>query len=141
MKKLTYHEAHDLIIQAYFKDEIKPLDPAFCFCGTLNQGDESWFVEYNKKKNGIYYTADELKKMEDPLLNKLRELMPNKGLDCFPFIPGHIIRKHPEYENYLFAGMSAALDVLKEIHRSRGEDVDGLPVFTKRELTALEPKP
>lgn len=46
-------------------------------------------------------------------------------------------KKHPyneQYEAALFAGMSAALDVLKQIHIERGEVIDEVPVFTKRQL-------
>lgn len=46
-------------------------------------------------------------------------------VDCGPY---------PKYEDDFFKGMTAALEVLKDIHRSRGEDVDGVKVFTKRVL-------
>lgn len=132
MEKLTYKQAYDKIIQAYFRDEIKPLDSAFCFCGTLNRNDNSYWRAYLRKADGYYYTGSEFQRMEDALLGELRKLMPNNGQDDFPMIFG--IHNNINYEYTLFAGMSAALEVLKEIHRSRGEDVDEVPVFVKREL-------
>lgn len=121
MDKLTYRQAYDKIIEAYFKDEIEPFDSEFCFCGTLAP-DFDW--KYNK--GGYPYTNDEYVNMESTLLKVI----------CKTTIGFMKARQFDSnYENALFAGMSAALDVLKEIHRSRGEDVDGeFTPFTKREL-------
>ena len=116
MEKLTYKQAYDKIIEAYFKDEIKPLDPKFCFCGNLCDKTDHWYggIE-NDYQPSHGYTATELMDMEAALLE----------VSFFA---------NPIDEEKLFAGMSAALDVLKEIHRSRGENVDELPVLTKRVL-------
>lgn len=45
----------------------------------------------------------------------------------------------PDYENKLFNGMVAALEVLKQIHIEHGEVIDEEPVFTKRILQPIEP--
>lgn len=116
MEKLTYKQAYDKIIEAYFKDEIKPYDPKFCFCGTLNKGCDDYWKTYDIKLDGIYYYGAELQKLEEALFSKLPRYCPDRG------------------EEKLFAGMCAALDVLKEIHRERGENVDELPTLTKRQL-------
>jgi len=39
---MTYKQAYDKIIDAYFKDEIKPMDSNFCFCGTLHGAKRGW---------------------------------------------------------------------------------------------------
>lgn len=134
---LTYAQAYDKIIQAYFKDEIKPFRANFCFCGTLNNGDIGW-VEGQICSTG--YTGKQLLYMEKALFIPLTrcglKILKKYPIDnCNQIEDWQEVGEHPEYEDALFAGMSAALDVLKEIHRSRGEDVDGdLKPFVKREL-------
>lgn len=118
MNTLTWPEAYDKIIEAYFKDEIKPWDAKFCFCGNLN--DKAMLWGHRVHDTNGYYTMSEYRSMEDALLTT----------DVARFEPDDV-----EYEDALFAGMSAALDILKEIHRSRGENVDELPALTKRVLS------
>lgn len=117
MEKLNYKQAYDKIIQAYFKDEIKPMSPMFCFCGTL-AGHRRW-GKYGEGDSGIY-NREEYNQMEKALFIKL------EGIYNSP------MQIDEDYEEFLFEGMCAALEVLKEIHRSRGENVDEVPVFTKR---------
>lgn len=126
MDKLTYRQAYDKIIDAYFRNEIKPEDPQFCFCGTLCDNFPGWYGcrldEWHYPSHG--YKGEDFVKMERALCDQTK-----------PFGAGN---DSPEYEQALFAGMSAALDVLKEIHRSRGENVDeDIPAFTKRELSKV----
>ncbi len=124
----TYKQAYDKIIQAYFRDEIKPMDARFCFCGTLNDNIGEW-GEYNLSGNdgdGIHYSYNEMVTMENALFKGIRQ---DRVITVFEAM------KLIDSEDALFSGMCAALDVLKEIHRSRGEDVDEeLTPFTKREL-------
>lgn len=122
---MTYKEAYSKIIDAYFKDEIKPMKPLFCFCGTLC-GSTEWYGGYAGNRiasNG--YNGYELGRMEAALIfddNPWRHLLAD---ECFD---------NPNYEDALFNGMCAALEVLKEIHRNRGENVDEVQTkFTKRE--------
>lgn len=122
MKKLTYKEAYDKIIEAYFKDEIKPFNPTFCFCGTLCSGD-AWFKDTDfprvvEHRNHSGYTGFQLGLMENALLKKTWRFSHNDA----------------EWEDVLFDGMCDALEVLKQIHKERGEDVDGVQGFTKRKL-------
>jgi hypothetical protein len=44
------------------------------------------------------------------------------------------LNDYPEYEDELFAGMCAAIDVLKQVHIEHGEVIDEVPVFEKRVL-------
>lgn len=118
---MTYNEAYNKIIDAYFKDEIKPQNPNFCFCGSLC-GSDRW--NFGDK----LYTLNQYEKMERALILELINSPNHKVDNVWQFIPSK------KYEDALFKGMSAALDVLKEIHRSRGENVDEGIVFKKREL-------
>jgi hypothetical protein len=121
---MTYQEAYDLIIEAYFKDEIRPLDAKFCFCGTLAGNNIKWFVSPRTKHNDFgNYKGIEYVRMEDALLGAMKNVIFN--------------RSSPFYEEFLFEGMCAALEVLKDIHRSRGEDVDCRPALKKRKLNKV----
>lgn len=130
MNTLTYPEAYNKIIEAYFKDEIQPLDAHFCFCGTLCNNSSGWFGLPRALHYPLAgYSGDDFVKMERALL----DTMSDNPDERFPYT------YEKNYEELLFKGMSAALDVLKEIHRSRGENVDeGIPAFTKRKLTKTD---
>lgn len=136
---LTYAEARNKILDAYFKDEIKPFDMNFCFCGTLAGGVE-WAIPSNINGIDKKYTKSEYTEMESALLYVFTETFStvvrsgNNPADWQVYDSKYIVQ-HPEYENVLFRGMEKALEVLKEIHRSRGEDVDNpAPSFTKRSI-------
>lgn len=120
---MNYQTAYNKIIDAYFKDEIKPFEAKFCFCGTLCDNSSKWFRSYvnmsgvRRHKDFGDYSGNDYYRMEQVLLN---------NVSC--------TQGTPRYEASLFAGMSAALDVLKQIHIERGEAIDEVPVFVKREL-------
>lgn len=126
MKRLTYKEAYDKIIEAYFKNEIQPLSASFCFCGTLANNECEWFDIRNSEKIIHGYSGLEYFKIESALLKTMQKEF--GGPICASF-------DSPLYEDALFNGMCVALEVLKEIHRSSGENVDEEVVpFTKRNL-------
>lgn len=98
------------------------MESQFCFCGTLCDNTNSWFKIPMARHNDSHgYKGKDFVKMETALLNKI-------GVNG----------NYPQYEDDLFAGMCASLEVLKDIHRSRGEDVDNVPVFTKRDVKVKE---
>lgn len=133
MNKMTYFQAHDKVIEAYYKDEIKPLDCKFCFCGTLSP-DEQWHSSHRHKSGVKYpYTYSEYQAMENGLFDgmfkfiKSPEIL-NMGLDG-------TLSSHQQYENAIFEGMKQALEVLKQIHIARGENVEVIQEgFKKRQL-------
>lgn len=121
---MTYKQAYDKIIEAYFKDEIKPYDAKYCFCGTLCDNKSDWGKDSFNRIHNDYgdYLGVEYVKMERALLAHIMDT-------C---------RLLPNYEERLFSGMSAALDVLKQIHIERGEIIDEIPEFTKRNICATK---
>lgn len=122
---MTYKEAEDKIIQAYFRDEIKPLQAQFCFCGTLANGDE-WYIG-DANYNGPQYIE-----MEHALFRGIEKI---DGRRWSYNKNGRWDDKNPSItEAGLFNGMCAALDVLKQIHIDRGENIDPVP-FKKRQLS------
>ncbi len=124
---ITYKEAYDKIIQAYFKDEIQPYNAKFCFCGTLANGS-GWY----SGQGG--YSYKEYTNMEVALLHTITKEFAKLhiwGLNEYEKA------NHPEWENFLFEGMCAALEVLKQIHIERGEIIDEGLNLTKRELQTV----
>ncbi len=84
------------------------------------------------------YTAEEIVDIETVFLVGLYKLLPREvrkaasrswtprsGLEC--------LKGYPGYEDALFTAFQAALDRLREIHISKGENVDEF-VFVKRKL-------
>lgn len=122
---MTYKQAYDKIIEAYFKNQIEPYLSSFCFCGTLCDNKTDWRADKYEgifsgdvHKDFMHYTGKQYADMERALL--------------LPLVKVHIYSLR--YEDTLFEGMCAALDVLKSIHKERGEDVDEELKLTKRNL-------
>lgn len=115
---MTYKQAFDKITEAYIKGEIKPLNSKFCFCGNLCNNDSGWRQDEGevRKRKGYQYSREEFERMEWPLLGVYYDERSNTNI-----------------EEYLFRAMCKSLDILKQIHKERGEDVDE-EIFTKREL-------
>lgn len=141
----SYQTQFNKITEAYIKGEILPLNPSFCFCGTL-AGGRGWQVEsYHKGEKDLIscvtynfdYTYEEFGEMEKALFSFFNESKDVKWVE-----PG-IVEAHenymlvktgelPDYEEKLFNGMVAALEKLKEIHIRHGEVIDETPIFQKR---------
>lgn len=49
MQRLTYFEARNKIIEAYFRDEIEPWECKFCFCGNLCNNTTEWVFQDNEE--------------------------------------------------------------------------------------------
>src|SRR5688500_13377157 len=95
----SYKEQYDRIIEAYFKDEIKPLDSKFCFCGTLCDNTYEWHGASGRHNDSHGYYSFEFVKMENAILCKMRDVLDNSILRSF---------SSPKYEDALFKGMCAA---------------------------------
>lgn len=121
---MDYKTAEDKIIQAYFRDEIKPLQPQFCFCGTLAGGDK-WY------KGDVNYNYPEYHRMEMALFSGIEKI---DGVNWCDNSRGEWDEENPSVsEDGLFNGMQEALKTLKKIHIDRGENIEPVP-FKKRQL-------
>lgn len=125
---MTYKEAEGKIFDAYFRDEIKPYDNKFCFCGTLSP-DDLWHHQFINGETKYFYTEREYSMMERALLDEIHILAGESKNMIHVFI-----EESPDWEDILFKSMCAALEVLKDIHRERGEKVDEDLILTKRNL-------
>jgi hypothetical protein len=124
---MKYSEAYDKIIQAYFNDEIKPNNTNFCFCGTLC-GGKQWASR--GLQNIVWYSYEEFGEMEKALFSP----WPHVVFYANGMTGGRADELAEDYEEKLFVGMCAAIEVLKQIHITRGEIIDETPSFTKRQL-------
>lgn len=133
---MKYSEAYDKIIQAYFKDEIKPGSNRFCFCGTLSP-NENWRWNSSRKGKIAYpYSINEYLEMETALFTGMSFIL--KVIVDGYMSPSEfgLLEDHPKYEDALFQGMVNALEALKQIHIERGEIIDEASTFTKRLIPA-----
>jgi hypothetical protein len=130
-----FADQYNKIIDAYFKDEIRPMSPSFCFCGTLNDNKNNWCSR--EPNNKPQYSFQEFGEMEAALLEALIPFGANRtGVGAGEW-RGSLERSKNGYEEALFKGMCAALEVLRTIHEEHGEIIDQSPVFKKRELAPV----
>jgi len=154
MKKLTYQEAYDRIVGAYFGNELNPFIDCACFVGNLLGGNGRWacvrtFKRYDAEPGSEMdltqpvrsaswyseryiaedscgtYSSDEVVRLENMFLSTyLRRRKIKNGT----------VREEGRQEfneDLLFEAMDKTLDLLKEIHESHGEVVDR-PAFARR---------
>lgn len=104
----------------------------FVFCGTLAPLNKDLIWQTNE------YSRIELNKMELALLTTiLVQTYPNADIFCEWFNDADNFTSkllHPNYENALFNGMVASLEVLKSIHEAHGEVIDTAPNLPQRKL-------
>lgn len=154
---MTYKQAFDKITEAYIKGEIKPYSKSYCVCGNLSGGREwSRIMSYREFDNDVFvreysgdkfierpmmelrakhfYSGYEYYAIEDALLTTIKNIaFPDSESKYSTVDLFHEPEDNPKYEEALFKGMCAALEVLKQIHISRGETIDET-AFIKREL-------
>lgn len=137
MNTPTYKEQFDKITEAYIKGNIEPYKSNFCFCGTIapeeysSEGFKNW-NNYDGKfvQSKHFYSLIEYGQMEEALFIPL-----NAYNGRTSSLSGLRLTEEDEgYEDALFTGMCDALDVLKQIHISKGEIIDDVPVFKKRKI-------
>ncbi len=134
-KRPSYKEQFDKITEAYIKGEIKPYKSNFCFCGTIApeeysaDGHKNWNNHDGKfMQHKHFYTLSEYGKMEEALFIPLHAFNGKiSGMNIYRLEEGD-----EGYEDAMFDGMCAALEVLKQIHVHKGDIADEYPVFKKR---------
>lgn len=137
----TFIEQREKIIQAYFRDEIRPFEVKFCFCGTLCDNSNRW-SQYNLKRNGEpihcdvgLYKAGDFIKMEHALLIKIQAICEtNEIFDGWYGEDEVDVEFHPLYEQALFEGMCDALEILRQIHIEMGDETAIEIPLVKRQL-------
>lgn len=158
----TYQEQFNRLTEAYIKLEVNPFSACNCFVGNLLNNNTMWSnfrsysalvssdrpVESCKLVSGwgnkYEYSLDEVISLERCFLltyignnyNQLNAFITDE-CDFETEIYGEDPITYEEYlviqEEALFKAFEDTLDVLKEIHTKRGENVEFIP-FKKREL-------
>lgn len=131
----SYETQKEKIIQAYFKDEIRIYEASFCFCGTLSP-DYDWSAQEITKRE-YPYTIDEYGRMEEAMFSTFPFNGGRRGI-CSASDSNRVYPETKGYEEYLFSGMCAALDVLKSIHKEHGQIISEDIPLTKRKLEAVK---
>lgn len=144
----------DKLTKAYIEGKVNPYRECACFVGNLLNGTHEWrgIRRYRPYGNSILredmnfilsfsssiksideqsdgmYSPREILKLENLFLHTLEK----KITSDLPF-PAAYILVHPNYEEALFHAFCVTLDKLKEIHISKGENVEEF-TFIKRKL-------
>lgn len=160
MNTPTYKEQWQKITSAYLNNELEPYDGCACFIGNMLNKKNSWedlrggmpcmgrgYVEpiygedykrglkfINSEAHGVY-TPGNIVKLENNFLGIIYEkcggdtISDDLGFD-------KVIKAHPNYEQALYEAMVSTLELLRQIHISKGEDVDALPL-KRREVVSV----
>ena len=145
MNTPTYKQQFDKLTEAYIMGNVDPWECKACFVGNLLGGDQ-WedirsgamaktvqtgtpnkvssnykahlAIDFIKERSNGLYTPEEIISLEATFLHSY-------GFD----------RGGSVDENALFISFEKTLNLLKQIHISKGEIIDDAPVFQKRTLT------
>ncbi len=159
----TFKEQYDKLTEAYIHNKVDPYDACACFIGNL-LGGEDWnkvrrFEHFGEStpikipkcypaglsqamrdeiRKGTQfiatisdntYTVQEIIDMENLFIKTLEE-----AAGAGKHWPSMDTKNSPNYEEALFEAFCATLDLLKEIHQSKGEQVDEF-LLTRRKLS------
>lgn len=143
---MKYSEQFNKLTTAYVAGKVDPYSACGCFVGNLLNNNREWIEarfglgnigDYDKKtmekstncvrkeSNGLY-SLQEIYNLEKLFLETYSE---NKG-DTQAFSSSETPTQQDE--DALFIAFEKTLDALKELHISKGEVIDEVPVFKKR---------
>lgn len=143
----SFEQQYQKIVQAYYRNELKPFSGCACFVGNLLNNKDGWEevriaralvaklppvlnengwsysegVECIQKESKGLYTPLEIATLEHVFI--MRYVNEGGKMDTY----------EPLHEDALFQAMSAALQHLKDLHISKGETVSDYN-FQKRTL-------
>lgn len=139
MQAPTFKQQYDKIVSAYFKDELQPYIRCACFIGNLI-GDQGNFREQNPRISYFankFYTEKQIEDLERNFLITISQNTIESQRKCLSASDTvdmiNIIAGDRNYENALFMAMDSTLQMLKEIHKGWGENVEECK-FEKRTL-------
>ena len=163
MNTPTYQQQFDKLTEAYIAHKVDPHQNCACFVGNLLGGFSSWaswrdtdFSEDGKsvkiklcnyeamkqvlaEKIKTFYEPCDIIELEGVFLNTYY----SEGGGIYDMVDYEQLNDEisssytPINEDALFIAFAKTLDLLKSIHISKGEVIDSLPKFQKRQLTAV----
>ncbi len=142
--EISFEKQYQKIVNAYYKNELNPLDGCACFVGNLLNNTGGWELCRNyitgkvfKDKESIFYGQQEIQKEANGFYTSQNIVdLENKFLEiCFHGRERStdILTNRKITEDTLYNAMESTLEILKEIHISKGEVIKDYN-FTKREL-------
>ena len=155
MNTPTYKEQFDKLTRAYIEDRVNPFADCACFVGNLLNNNGRWGCERYWGTEGDILNALEKTRFSDTEIIRVVLLDESASL----YTPDEIILLERMFlrtfkdnggsrdrddddkwdgEEALFVAFQATLDLLKQIHISKGEVIDETPKFSKRVLSKTE---
>lgn len=151
----TYKEQFDKLTRAYINNEVEPWECKACFVGNLLNNKSDWrfcrsaidlsstipmmrkdcpylSVDTIRKEGRKLYSLYDIASLEAFFLHHLTE---NGGTRMLKWTGATLTETE---ENALFTAFEKTLEMLKEMHISKGEVIEETPVFTKREVKKHE---
>lgn len=143
---ITFKQQFDKLTEAYIKNEVDPYEPCGCFVGNLlnkrtewmdGRGSvwtyENYFDELEIKQKGTrdYKTALNVIQAQAEGFYTVKEIFQLEGTFMSTYVK--LCKCDDIDEDALFVAFEKTLELLKQIHESKGEQVDEY-VFQKREL-------
>ena len=160
----TFKQQFDKLTEAYIKGEVEPYDSCGCFVGNLLNKTNDWIGclagERGQGKGEIImqnhwgfnreefdlalevikingYTPRQISMLENCFMHNITKHINTQSAFRFNTSYVDMLDAHPDKEDIIFNAFSKTLDLLKEIHESKGEVVDKIE-FKKRELVFSE---
>lgn len=140
MKTPTFQEQYNKIVDAYYKNELKPYIGCACFVGNLLNNKDKWgmardfvnedtdtdLIIFRETTNPYRFIGIQCIKEESNDLYSIEDICQ---------LEQNFLRKYSDSdpENSLFNAMETTLELLKQIHESKGEIIKKYN-FIKREL-------
>lgn len=153
--KSLYDKTVDILYQAYFNDTLKHLSCTACAVGNICGGNLEWrflFVtEFGTQRNviDVHYLTTSVAPFNSQLeVDKARkrafDLIESTGYTPYELAKVEYAfesaDKGKSGEDWMFNGLVAVLDVLKEIHEVK-DDVEVRTKFKKHHQTKLQCQP
>ena len=145
MKKPTFREQYDKIVDAYLRDELEPKNSCACFIGNLlnNSSKWVWCRDWNVKYDPIittdsksYLVGLRVITLESKGLYTPEEIVEMEALFLKSCGGMNWLRDNNVTEENLFKAMEVTLQLLREIHEFKGEVVEDY-TFKQRKLCDL----
>lgn len=143
-KHPSYKTQFDKLTRAYIANDVKPYDACACFIGNLLNNSNNWcfrdgsWDERFSVNESFRSIIEQTLRLQAGGLYTPEEIFSMEAL----FLKTFSNRKHEDFnyqesEQSLFDAFCVTLDLLKQIHESKGEVITETLAFNKRELNPV----
>ena len=140
IKTPTYKEQFDKLTRAYIEDRVNPMKGCACFIGNLLnergdwEGGRSASMLLSGEQDAVKLLNTNSSLIVKVVMEEANGLYTPLEIVQMEILFVRTFKKGKETEVALFMAFKKTLDLLKQIHQSKGEVIDETPKFTKREL-------